>query len=245
MGDVIASDARVGIRDSIQQTIVGSIISLVEVDCTEFGGTVLRFHNHAMKPTKVGEDEWEATKVVYNGNEYTPHPYGLSGVSYDSAQAPNPTLVVGNADNVVSALCLEYQDLLDAKVTIITTLADYLDNGVNPNTEENLKSVWYISSKKGEDDEQVAFKLSSPADVEGTALPSRVITTHCSWALRGWYRSGRGCGYMGVDMYDVDDNPTQDPSKDVCGGFFNSCKIRFKEAPMDFGGFPASSLIGG
>ena len=243
MSKVIATDARSGIRDSIQQTIVGALITLVEIDCTSFGGDVLRFHNHAMKPIKVG-DEFVPAKVVYAGKEYTPYPYGVSGVSYDSGQAPTPTLAVGNAYNTVSALCIAYDNLVDAKVTITTTLADYLDDGNNPNPDECFVSVWYIASKTGEDSEKVSFKLSSPADVEGSALPSRVIMGVCTWALRGWYRSGRGCGYMGYEMFDEDDNPTEEPSKDVCSGTLNACQIRFKDNPLDFGSFPAASLIG-
>lgn len=243
MSKIIATDRRTSFRDSIQQTIVGDLITLIEIDGTSFGGGVYRFHNHAIPATKISEGRYEATKVVLGGKEYRPYPYGVSNISYDSSQAPAPTLVVGNIDNYVSALCLAYDDLVNAKVTIITTLGEYLDDGHYPNPDEGVKSIWYISNKTSEGDEQVSFKLTSPADVEGSKLPSRVITSHCTWALRGWYRSGRGCGYMRAAMFDADDNPTTDPSEDICGGTFNSCKIRFDPFPLDFGGFPAASLI--
>lgn len=243
MAKVIATDRRTSFRDSIQQTIVGNLVTLIEVDCTSFGGSIYRFHNHAIPPVKISEGRYEAAKVSLGGKVYRPYPYGVSSISYDSAQAPEPTLVVGNVDNLISALCLTYEDLVNAKVTLTTTLSEYLDGGERPNPEEGVRSIWYIANKTSEDDEQVSFKLTSPADVEGSRLPSRVITGHCTWALRGWYKSGKGCGYMGAAMFDVEDNPVTDPSKDVCGGLFNSCKIRFGSNPLDFGGFPAASLI--
>lgn len=242
--NVIATDARAGIKDSFQQTVVGAVISLIEVDCTSFGGNLLRFHNHAMTPIKISEDTYEQATVSYGGVEYSPYPYEITGVSFSSNTAPTPTLTVGNVDNMVSALCLEYDNLVNAKVTITTTMAEYLDTGATPRPDECIKSTWYVTSKTGESDESVSFKLSTPADVEGNILPSRVIMGVCTWALRGWYRSGRGCGYMGFDMFDEDDNPTLDPSKDVCSGSLNSCQIRFKEQPLDFGSFPAAAFVG-
>ena len=243
MAEVIATDARAGIRDSLQQTIVGELVTLVEVDCTSFGGDVFRFHNHAILPTKVSEGVYAPTSVFYGGVEYSPRPYAMSGVSFDSSKAPEPTFIIGNVFNDVTALCLAYDNLLGAKVTVRTTLKPYLDNGANPNPEECITTIWYIASKTGENDEQVGFKLTSPADLEGDSLPSRVVTTVCTWALRGGYRSGRGCGYMGTAMFDEEDNPTLEPSRDICGGFLNSCRIRFGDEPLDFGAFPASSMI--
>ena len=240
--NIIATD-RQGIRESIQTLIVGDMITLIEVDCTSFGGDILRFHNHAIKPKKVGDNKYENASVFYGGKEYKQYPYGVSGITYDSAQAPTPTIVVSNIHNNVSALCLQYDDLLGAKVTLTTTMMIYLDDGELPNPDEHFTSIWWIASKDNETDEQVAFKLSSPADVEGDNLPSRVIHNHCVWALRGWYRSGKGCGYTGAAMFDKDDKPTTDPSKDVCAGLFKSCKLRFNNNPMDFGGFPSAGLV--
>ena len=245
MTDIIASDKRTGIRESIQQTIVGDMITLIEVDCSSFGGESYRFHNHAINHVKAGKDEYVPAKVKYRGNEYTPYPYGFSGITYDSAQAPSPTLVLSNADNLISALCIRYDNLLNAKVTLYTTMMEYLDDGEYPSPDEHFKSVWYIANKEGETSREVGFKLTSPADVEGDGVPTRIISTHCSWALRGWYRSGKGCGYMGAKMFDKDDKPTTDPSKDVCRGLLKSCELRFGKQPLDFGGFPSASMIGG
>lgn len=241
---VIATDARGGIKDSFQQTVVGAVISLIEVDCTPFGGNVLRFHNHAISPIKISENNYEQAKVRYAGVDYLPYPYEVTGVSFTSNTAPTPTLTVGNVDNMVTALCLEYDNLVNAKVTITTTMAEYLDNGSNPKPDECIKSTWYIASKSGESDESVSFKLSTPADIEGSNLPSRIIMGVCTWALRGWYRSGRGCTYMGTDMFNESDEPTADPSRDICSGSLSACQIRFKEQPLDFGSFPAAAFVG-
>src|SRR5690606_749771 len=151
----------------------------------------------------------------------------------------------------ITALCLMFDDLVGSRLTRRQTLVQYLDaanfGGVNPTADPNEHfpdEIWYIERKSGENDEVVEFELASAADLNGEQLPGRqIIANACSWILRGGYR-GPYCGYAGPPVADINDQPTSDPSKDVCGGRVRSCKMRFGETEeLPFGGFPAAGLI--
>jgi lambda family phage minor tail protein L len=103
----------------IQQLEPGNLIQLIEIDGTGFGmENVLRFHAH-----NIQEEGWTSfagenlPAIIWQGNQYDPYPYALKGVELSSAGSqPTPTLSVGNIGNYVTALCLEYDDLVKAKV---------------------------------------------------------------------------------------------------------------------------------
>ena len=236
--------------EDLQKLEVGSVVTLIEVDGTEFGMDLMRFHPHNIPLTDL-VPTGSGSPIYWQGNRYEAFPCKVEGVgSTSDGSSPSPTLSVSNINGVVSSLCLYYDDLVNAKVRIITTLAHYLDsvNFTNGNPEadptQEIVETWYIDSKSNEDNEAVSFTLSSPADVGRQIIPARLITGLCEWALRGEYR-GANCGYTGSARYDKNDNPTDDPSKDQCAGYVRSCKARFGENnELSFGGFPAASLIG-
>lgn len=229
------------LNEKLQGLEAGSLIELVEVDGTEFGVDVMRFHAHPIKPVKLIDDTWHTPSIIFDGKEYTAWPYELKGLAMQSNKAPTPTLTVSNINNRITALCLLYDNMLNAKITIINTMAEFLER-----PDECKKSVWYIEQKSSEDNEMVSFKLSSPADVGGLRLPSRTMTRMCSWSLRGKYR-GAECGYLGTAMFDEDGETVTDPSKDLCGGRMSDCRIRFEPLgqPLRFGGYPSVGLIKG
>ena len=240
----------------IQQLETGSIVQLIEIDGTAFGmGNVLRFHAF-----NISDDKWKAfadaegnlPAIIWQGNQYDPYPYELKGVELSSTGSqPTPTLSVGNVGNYVTALCLEYDDLVKAKVKIHTTLVKYLDaanwisgnSTANPN-EERVQ-VFYVNAKKAENRAQVDFELCSPFDIQSLQLPSRQIIPVCTWCLRGLYRSGTGCDYAGSRYFLKDGTPTTTPALDVCGGMVPDCEARHGTGnPLPFGGFPAANLQG-
>lgn len=238
----------------IQQLEPGSLVQLIEVDGTDFGmDTVLRFHAYNL-PT----DEWKSfagenlPSIIWQGNEYDPHPYQLSGMEMSSAGAqPTPKLSVSNVGNFVSALCLQFDDLVKARVKIHTTMAKYLDaanwiqGNPNANPQEERVQLFLVNAKTAETRSVVEFELCSPFDIQSLQLPSRQITPVCTWCIRGWYRTGTGCDYAGTRYFTKDGSPTSDPSKDECGGRMADCKARFGEdKPLSFGGFPAANLQG-
>lgn len=270
------------IKNDIQKLEVGSVVVLFEIDCTEFGGDILRFHGHtiahnagdlelASNPLYAGSLSWNAgdntlligkggmveqtndiraVSIIWKGLEYVAWPSQIEGMDIDGSGSPiSPTLTVGNLNGIVSSLCIYFNDLLQAKVTVRKTLVKYLDSAnftsTNPTADpsEELVETWYIEAKTSEDNESVSFQLSSPIDVGGQRIPSRDITGMCHWALTGGYR-GPDCGYMGMAMFTEDDEPTDDPSDDVCGGRITSCKLRFGEyEQLPFGGMPGANLL--
>lgn len=239
-------------NQDVQSLEPGELIQLIEVDGSEFGmDTILRFHAY-----NINSEGWAAftdgnlPAIIWKGEMYEPYPYELADVELSSSGAqPTPTLSVGNVGGYVTSLCLSYDDLVKAKVRIRTTLAKYLDAANweqgNPTASPNDERVqlFFINAKTAETRTQIDFELCSPFDIQSLQLPTRQITPNCTWAMRGWYRSGTGCDYAGTDYFLKDGTPTNDPGLDVCGGRLSDCKLRFgEENPLPFGGFPAANL---
>lgn len=262
----------------IQRLEPGSLIRLYEVDGTEFGADVLRFHSHLMP---FSEDEIQASidneiyfaggswmagstvvmagsgeaidkakSVWWQGKEYGPWPVQIDGLETSGDGSPaEPTLAVANIDGSISALCLMFEDLAQAKVTVRETLAKYLDarnfptGNPDADADQEAIQIWYIDSKETETGEAITFRLSNPGDMGSKRIPARQMTAYCDWCMRGRYR-GPECGYTGAAMFDEDDNMTDDPSKDQCSGTLRGCTLRFgQNEPLPHGGFPAVSLI--
>ena len=190
--------------------------------------------------------------LIFNGLTYEPVAIDSEGLEMrGDGKASSPTLALANNINgvqgAVSAYCLQYSDFAGAKLTVINTLAKYLDseNFIDGNptaSNEYKKQVWFIEQKTSENALQVTFELSNPIDFEGQRIPCREINNYCQWAINGGYR-GESCGYIGSAMYDKEDKPTTDPSKDQCSGRLQGCRIRFgKDNALPFGGFPSSSM---
>lgn len=244
--------ANVNILEVIQKLEAGNQVKLIEVDCTEFNGDILRFHNYEVPYTEAelldlqaqGVDTIPPKPIYWKGERYECWPYKMDGVEMDGlGSSTNPTLQVANIDGAISSLCLELNNLYLAKVTETTTFEQYLDGGSDADPEMAFIQMWYISNKSGERLEYVSFELSSPADLTGQQIPRRIIHSMCHWALNGGYR-GPDCGYTGSVFFTDKGVPTTDPSKDQCGGCVIDCKLRFgAENQIPFGGFIASSLI--
>lgn len=223
----------------VQALEPGAEVMLFELDGTLIGGSLLRFHGYCTVGT-----------ITWQGNIYSPWPIQTEGFEKTGAQQPVPKLSVGNIDGSISALCLGFQDLLGAKITVHRTFGKYLDavnfGGVNPTadpTQEIPPEIWFIERKASEDNELVQFELSNALNFGGVMLPNREILANvCGWLARGGYR-GPNCGYTGGPVAKIDDTPTSDPTLDDCGGRVASCKLRFgAAAELPFGSFPAAAI---
>ena len=260
------------IRNDVQKLEPGQKIRLIEVDGIIFGavgsyiGTTpqpFRYHCNNIPHTEAeikaaGGDEKKlpAKSIWFGGHEYSAWPYEVTGISSSSdGQSAEPTMRLANISGAITLLCLNYDDMVQAKVTIIDTFAHYLDprnfspavNGTADPTQR-FTQLFYIDSKISEDSEIVEFKLANPMDLQGLQIPTRQIIGLCTWACRGDYKSGRGCAYLpanhGKRMFDLKGNPVTDPALDQCSGLLEDCKARFGAAnPLDYGGFPGASLL--
>lgn len=244
------------INADVQKLEAGNKVQLIEVDGRLFDGPILRFHAynmpHSPEEIALAEGDLRPKPIWWQGNEYSAWPYEIEGMAKNSDGSPaRPTLNVANIDSVISSLCLQFEDMAQAKVTIYETFAHYLDAKNFPdgnptaNPDECFKQVFYIDRKVNEvAGEVIEFELSSPFDLQGVMLPARQIHNLCYWSMRGWYRTGNGCSYSGHKYFDEKGNPVDDPARDACGGCISDCKKRFGEnEPLDFGGFPAAGLI--
>lgn len=237
----------------------GGKIRLVQIDGRAFGADVYRFHYSPNFHTEaeVAAAGGDASKlgpkaVMFGGLGYSFWPFSVTDVALSTDQDAEPKLNLMNLDSFISVLCLNFDDMLDAEVTIIDTYTAYLDGRPEADPTQCHKQTFYIGRKESDDSEIVSFTLTNPADVDGMQAPARQILTICTWQLNGWYRSGNGCRYNGTAYFDEKGNPVSNPSQDKCGGCLSDCQKRFgaglsdpRAAVLDFGGFPAASMLAG
>lgn len=246
------------IQTEIQLLQPSSKVRLVEIDGSEFSAPVLRIHASFMPftPAEIAAangdpNKLKAKSLWWRGMEFDAHPMEITGIGASADQSQDqPTLRVANLAGVASAICRDYDDMARARVTIWDTFGKYLDArnfpGGNPTADPNscFESVFYIDAKTDETPENVSFQLANPLDLDGLLIPSRQITTVCTWACRNQYRTGNGCTYNGPRHVKKDGTPTDDPALDQCPGSWDACEYLFgKNQPTDFGGFPAAGLI--
>lgn len=225
------------ITADVQKLEPGSEVNLFEVQLSVLGGEDMRFHGHM-----------EDGPIVFQGLEYLPWPIEAEGFARTgSGVQPAPTLRVVNVDSTISALCLEYDDLVGVRVIRRRTLAQYLDNQPTADpTQEFRPEIWLIEARTAEDKTVVEFELQSALNFEGMQLPnSEINATMCRWLVVGGYR-GAYCNYTGSAMFDRDGNPTIDPAQDRCGGRVSDCKKRFGEyEQINIDCYPAADMIRG
>lgn len=245
------------LSSDLQKLSVTGLVTLYELDATKLGGDIFRWHGHVssdswriIDDTVVDDGSNIKRDIIWQGQTYSPMPIQTDGLEVrGDGKASTPSLALANNVNgvqgAISALCLQYDDFAGARLTVINTMAKYLDaanftNGNPQAANEYRKQVWYVEQKVSENRSAVSFELSNPVDFEGARIPSREITNYCHWAVHGRYR-GQECQYTGAARFTDKGVPTTDPSKDKCGGRLSDCRIRNNEGR--FGGFPSSALI--
>lgn len=240
------------IQLDVQKLEPGQRVRLIEVDCSEFDGPVMYFHNYNVEYTQeellaaqASGTELGPKPIYWQGQKYTCWPYGIEGIVLDgTGSTATPTLAVANVDSSISSLCLALNDLAQAKVTIHITFQHYLDGQPGADPSQEFVQIWYIDRKNQEDNTSITWSLSNPADTSGKLIPARQVHSICYWMLQGQYR-GPDCGYTGTAFFDADGKPVNDPAKDRCSGLLGSgCKVRFGAGnPLPHGGFAGSSLM--
>lgn len=222
----------------IQTLEPGEDVYLFELDARPItgggAGDILRFHGY----TQLGA-------IVFQGISYTAWPCETEGFERTGDQQPVPKFSVGNVDGTIGAMCLAYEDMVGAKLTIHHTLGKYLDGKPDADpTQEHPPEVWYVERKATETPEAVVFELSNAINFAGAKLPGReILAGLCGWIPISGYR-GPECGYTGGPVADINDNPTDDPAQDDCSGRLVACKLRFGATkPLPHGGFPAAGLV--
>lgn len=190
----------------VQRLEPGGLVELFELNLVPLGGDVLRFHGYQ----HIGDITWKGVK-------YEPWPINVSGLGRTSdAQQTAPTLSVGNIGResdgrpiigVVSALCIQYQDLVGALVTIKTTLAQYLDVINFPSKERQLRIARYQGAVLPDDP---AFAISrGDWSLECRVTPGEIRAgwQHFFGGPRGTIAIGVNNGELGTTLAAVADAP--------------------------------------
>lgn len=212
------------IQGDIASLEPGQEVILFDLDMSPVGGDLARFHaglNGLQKP------------LVWQGNTYLPFPIEASGFEVSTGnKLPRPTITVANIDGSITALVLDFDDLINSKLTRRRTLAKYLDavnfpGGVNPAadpTQELPQDIYYVTRKISEDEVSVVFELASACDLVGVRIPRRQVNARTCTAI---YKSA-DCGYVPGPMFDASGNPVTDPLLDDCSHQLETgCKLRF------------------
>lgn len=259
------------LSSDLQKLSVTGLVTLYELDATKLGAGIMRWHGHVSyedwryiyeytdqtqftsleRKTNAGfQEDFVRQDIIWQGQTYSPIPIQTDGLEMrGDGKASTPSLSLANNLNgiqgAISALCLRHDDFAGARLTVINTMAKYLDaanftDGNPQAANEYRKQLWFVEQKTSENASAVTFELSNPVDFEGARIPSREITSFCHWAVHGRYR-GSECKYMGVARFTDDGTPTTNPALDKCGGRLSDCRLRNNE--KNYGGFPSSSLI--
>lgn len=227
------------ITSELQKLEPNAIIELYVLDATSFDGGIYYFHSGLNGLSQL---------IKWQGQEYAAFPVDITGFEFTAGgQIPRPKMLVSNVTGFITALILQYQDMLGAKIIRKRTMKKYLDadnfaGGVNPDadpTAEFPDDIYYVERKVTENKEVVEFELCASFDVQGVKLPKRqIIQNICPWKYRG-----TECGYAGTNYFDTKDNAVATVGLDVCGKRLSSCEARFGQFnELPFGGFPAAAL---
>lgn len=228
------------ISADIQKLEPGARVEMYELDATELGDTIYRFHAGV---NELGND------IVWQGHTYLRFPILATGFEQTvQGSQPRPTIKIANVTGVMGALLNALDDLVGARLTRKVTMLQYLDavnfqGGINPladPTAQHPDEVWIVDRKSAENKLYVEWELASSLDLTGVQLPLRQIAQNsCAWQ----YRDGN-CPYSGGPVADVTDKVVYTMAEDNCSRTQTGCRLRFgTNGVLPFGGFPGSGLV--
>ncbi|MFO1417233.1 MAG: phage minor tail protein L [Methylotetracoccus sp.] len=234
----------------VQMLGAGALITLFEIDLTPIGAAQHYWFHGGVNEKRL--------PVVWKGVTYNGMRIAAEGFEWTSRGVlPRPKIQVVNPAGILSALCIEHDDLVGAKVVRRRTMAKYLDavnfESGNPDADPNEAypdEIWIVDQKTAETKFLVEWELTSVFDLAGVLLPNRLILEdHCQWEYRG---ADGNCGYIRNPamygtanpggIFDAFDNVVSDPALDVCGKKVSSCRLR-QGGTIRTGAFPGCSQI--
>lgn len=222
------------IPEVLQQLDAGAIIELFAIDTTVIGGTsTFTFHagtNSIRQP------------IVWRAVTYQPFPIEADGFDKSTkGTLPRPHIRVANVTGILSAVVIQLDDLVGAKVTRLRTFAQYLDGQTTADTTQGFPDdVFFIEKKVTETKVMIEFELASAMDLEGVQLPGRdIIAQICPSEYRG-----TECGYTKAVYFNVANASVTSAALDVCSKTVAGCKCRLMSSGiLPFGGYPAARTM--
>jgi phage-related protein len=210
------------------------------------------------------------TSIVFGGITYAAAPIEADGFEKTGKGIlPRPTLQVANVNNAITSLMHRATNPIDplmAKATRIKTMKKFIDavnffdqvytyqdgntavtqgndtlilaaHGTGDETARFPDEVWYIDRISSENQQAVEFELASKLELTNVLLPGRTVVEHCPYRYRG-----PDCGYEGGPVATEADVATSNATEDRCGKKVTSCRLRFANTTLPFGGFPGARI---
>lgn len=141
------------LSSDLQKLSVAGLVTLYELDATNLGGGLYRWHGHmshedwqyiyahtdktkytdaSRRTAPVGQEDIIRRNIIWAGQEYTPVAIQSDGLEVRGDGRPSmPTLVIANQINDISgaitALCAYHNDFVGATLKVTHVLAKYLD----------------------------------------------------------------------------------------------------------------------
>lgn len=232
------------------QLVTEGLITLYQLDCTMFAGGQVFYFNSA---------EDRDTQIAWGGQPYVPIPMDAAGFEMTTQGAlPTPNVTISNLYGAGNALLAEFKGLLGAKLTRISTLRRFLDDGATPDPAAYItRDVYVVSQKMSHNAVAIVFKLAAHIDQEGVQLPRRqVMRDYCSHVYRVWVNvpgqppgvgafdySRATCPYTLGYYADAMDRPSPD-YQDQCSRTMTGCQYRFRGGtPLPARFFPAVGRV--
>lgn len=189
--------------------------------------------------------------TVWQGKTYRPCPVLLEGIEISaSGQLPAPTFSIFDLNKEISNLCKQFDNLSGANVIRRRTFAKFLDKvnfpgEINPTEDPQagfVDDVFRIDRLTETSPSSFTFELGTSWDIEGVKLPRRVVMANtCPWEYKK-----DGCTWVpsAGKYYDAYDKPTNNASLDSCGKMLSSCRVRFGDRILPYGGFIGAGIYG-
>lgn len=141
------------LSSDLQKLSVSGLVTLYELDATNLGAGLLRWHGHtssedwrylyefaskaqyasaSKKVAPTGTEDFLRRDIVWQGQSYGPISIQTDGLEVRGDGAPStPSLVLGNKlgdqPGAIGFLCAHHRDFVGAQLRVIRVLAKYLD----------------------------------------------------------------------------------------------------------------------
>ncbi len=218
------------ITSAVQSLTPGTLVQLFRLDARSLGGSLYHFTPSA------------ATELTYQGVVYAPVDIEAEGFELTgTGSLPTPKLRITNVTRVLAALVATAGDLLGAEVVRLRTLADYLDDGPDPDPTMHFPPDLYrVERLTSFSQTVIEWELSAALDQEGRKLPGRqVLRDACTHRYRRWDADTGGfdyaaatCPWAGTPYRDALGQVVDDGARDQCGKRLSDCRARFGAAAV-------------
>ena len=142
-----------------QKLNYGTILELLEIDCTPIGGQVHR----------ICSSRQTTGSVQFLGMFFAPVPYQSEGWAWDgSGNAPRPEVTIADVDGIMLYEAALHQDLVGMKVRRWVTTTELLATGSYYGPE-----IWRVLKKSEANGQYIKFELGTLLDMASVMVPRR------------------------------------------------------------------------